>query len=61
MVWKVASLFVPAQTKRKVSVLGSSYKAELQAAIGRENMPSCYGGSIEFEWPRHKPVKELQY
>ena len=61
MVWRVASIFVPAETKRKVSVLGSSYKAELQAAFGRENTPSCYGGDLKFEWPKHRPIKELKY
>lgn len=61
MVWKVACYFMPAATKRKVTVLGTSYKSELEAAIGRENMPSCYGGAKEFEWPKHRPVKELKY
>ena len=61
MVWKVASLFTPASTKRKIDVLGANYKTELIKAIGKENMPSCYGGAIDFEWEKHRAIKELQY
>lgn len=58
-VWKVASNFVPAQTRQKVQMHGRGYQAELTELIGAENLPSCYGGSFKFEWPEHKDVKEL--
>ena len=61
LIWKVASPFLPAATKRKVEVLGNDYKKVLQKAIGSENMPSCYGGKIPFEWQPHRKIKELDY
>ena len=61
MVWKVASYFLPAATKNKTAVLGKDYQSELFNLIGKQNMPSCYGGDCPFNWPVHKPIKELKY
>ena len=61
LIWKVASPFLPAATKRKVEVLGSDYKKVLVKAIGSDNLPSCYGGKTHFEWPTHRHIKELKY
>lgn len=61
LIWKVASPFLPANTVRKVEVLGSDYRKVLGKAIGFENLPSCYGGTAPFEWPKHRSTKELKY
>ena len=60
-VWKFASFFVPAATREKVVVCGSSYFSTLEKVIGRENMPSCYGGDQKFDWHEHKSVKTLKH
>ena len=59
-VWKVASNFVPAQTRQKVTMHGRGYQAELAELIGVENLPSCYGGTYKYDWPEHKDLKELE-
>lgn len=61
LIWKVASPFLPAATKRKVEVLGTDYQKVLEKAIGSESLPSCYGGKAAFKWPKHKSTKELRY
>jgi hypothetical protein len=61
LIWKVASPFLPAATKKKVEILGSGeYKKVLEQAIGRDNLPSCYGGEIKFEWPAHRHIKDFK-
>lgn len=59
-VWKLASLFVPIATRSKVEVFGGNYFSTLESVIGKENMPSCYGGSIPFDWHEHRSTKELK-
>lgn len=59
-VWKFASIFVPATTRSKVQVFGGNYFTTLEKAIGRDRMPSCYGGDLKFEWHQHRSTKELK-
>ena len=58
--WKVASNFVPAQTRQKVTIHGRGYQAELIELIGKDHLPSCYGGSMKFEWPEHGDLRDLE-
>ncbi|KAK9820760.1 hypothetical protein WJX81_003393 [Elliptochloris bilobata] len=59
LVWKAASVFLPASTRQKIAILprGSHGQAELHRLVGKSNVPTCYGGTGErFEWPAAEPV-----
>ncbi|KAK9820764.1 hypothetical protein WJX81_007320 [Elliptochloris bilobata] len=59
LVWKAASVFLPASTRQKIAILprGSHGQAELHRLVGKSNVPTCYGGTGErFEWPSAEPV-----
>jgi len=60
MAYKLSSRFLPAALKRKMEVHGSGYGKRLAAYIGRHNLPSCYGGSVPFEWPELLPLEPLE-
>jgi hypothetical protein len=57
---KFASIFTPAATRQEAEVHGEKYHAALEQLIGRENLPSCYGGCIPFEWQEHQPCSDLK-
>ncbi len=57
MAYKLSSRFLPAALKRRMEVHGTGYGDKLAAHIGRQNMPSCYGGAVPFEWPELLPFE----
>ena len=53
-IWAIAHQFVDDFTKKKMSVHGDDYGAEIQKVIPAENLQMKYGGSapnVEVFWP----------
>jgi len=48
MGWKVAKKFLDPETIKKIVILGSDYKTELQKEIPPESIPRAYGGQLDF-------------
>ena len=59
MAYKLSSRFLPAALKQRMEIHGRRYEDRLAAHIGRHNLPSCYGGSVPFEWPELLPLELL--
>lgn len=57
--WSVLSPLLPPRTRQKIHILGGGYKKYLIEQIGKENLPSMYGGTAEFEYPAMAPLTEL--
>lgn len=57
--WNLAKVFIPPATREKISICGSDYKAELLKYIDADSLPSCYGGSAQFEWTKHDNPKNV--
>lgn len=53
-VWKVAQMFIPPGTRGKISICSSDYKSTLEKHIHPDDIPSCYGGRAQMEWPNHE-------
>ena len=48
-IWRVVSNVLPRETVEKISILGSSYKAELLEHVDEDNLPSFFGGKCTCE------------
>lgn len=52
LVWKTACIFLPPRTRSKFFIYGRNFGPELIRLVGKANVPTCYGGTLEgFEWP----------
>ena len=53
-VWRTACLFLPPRTRSKFFIYGRNFGPDLIRLVGEDNVPTCYGGRVKFEWPTHK-------
>jgi len=58
-VWNLAKVFIPPSTREKISICSSDYKSTLEKYIHPDDIPSCYGGRAQMEWPKHEAPKRV--
>lgn len=55
-VWTMACVVLPLCTRSKFTLMSKDYEAQLGKLLGPEDIPTCYGGEVPFNWTAHKPV-----